>query len=354
MRIYQLGYPGNMGGANTECWHTVKLWRSAGWEVHLVPTWGSDSEQEVKLAEIGIQTHYVEPERLADVPGLAGSVVVGMCNSHFQRSVPRLRELGCKLVWVNCMCFQFEQERTNLYRFGPLDAYVFQSHFQRERLEALLARFGYTPDQGFLIRGALDPTEFPFEPAPHGPGEPFTIGRLARPDADKWSSNLWPILQGVPYDDRRALVMGWNAKLSYKCGEPPEWAEALEPQSVPVRDFLGRCHVMLGLNGGALENWPRVGLEAMAAGVPLVVQNAWGWREMIEHEKSGFLCSGDKEFQYWLAYLARNEARRLEVAEAARARLERLCASPPLVAAWRRCFEFAKSHTPKPAPLNAI
>ncbi len=30
MRDSQAGYPGEMGGANTEAWHTVKLWRRAG------------------------------------------------------------------------------------------------------------------------------------------------------------------------------------------------------------------------------------------------------------------------------------------------------------------------------------
>ncbi len=27
MHIFFLGYPGSMGGANTECWHTAKVWR---------------------------------------------------------------------------------------------------------------------------------------------------------------------------------------------------------------------------------------------------------------------------------------------------------------------------------------
>jgi hypothetical protein len=30
MRIFVLGYPGFVGGAQTECWATVKLWRQAG------------------------------------------------------------------------------------------------------------------------------------------------------------------------------------------------------------------------------------------------------------------------------------------------------------------------------------
>ena len=36
--VFLIGYPGEMGGANTEAWHTVKLWRRYGVEVHLIPT----------------------------------------------------------------------------------------------------------------------------------------------------------------------------------------------------------------------------------------------------------------------------------------------------------------------------
>ncbi|NQU26446.1 MAG: class I SAM-dependent methyltransferase [Candidatus Nealsonbacteria bacterium] len=75
--------PGSVGGAQTECWATVKLWRQAGWDVHLVPTWGRDDTFENRLDEIGCTTHHVGPADLESVPGLAGSVAVGFCNHHF-------------------------------------------------------------------------------------------------------------------------------------------------------------------------------------------------------------------------------------------------------------------------------
>ena len=39
-KVYVLGYPGDVGGANTECWHTIKLWRRFGVDVHLIPHLG--------------------------------------------------------------------------------------------------------------------------------------------------------------------------------------------------------------------------------------------------------------------------------------------------------------------------
>jgi hypothetical protein len=344
-RIFVLGYPGNMGGANTECWHTVKLWREAGWPVTLVPTWRPNEPYRLRLDSIGAETQEIPgPEKLPDVPGLANSIVVGFCNSHFQTSIPMLRRLNCRLIWVNCMTFSYPQELGIIRRHGPADAYVFQSEFQRRMLEAVLTPLGYNPDTGHLIRGAFDLSEFPFAPRAHAPGEPFIVGRLSRPDSDKWSSNTWSIYGGIPYEERRALVMGWNVKLQKKLGRPPKWAETLAPQAIGSVEFLGRCHCLLPINGGARENWPRVGLEAMAAGVPIVAQNEWGWPEMIVHGETGFLGSNaagdnDKELQFYAALLAYEEPRRLAIVEAARARVEELVDPAPIVAGWQRLFD---------------
>ncbi len=72
MRDSQAGYPGEMGGANTEAWHTVKLWRRAGLDVHLIPTWGFDDRWRARLDALGRVTHPTPPGDLERVPGLAG------------------------------------------------------------------------------------------------------------------------------------------------------------------------------------------------------------------------------------------------------------------------------------------
>jgi len=82
-----------------------------------------------------------------------------------------------------------------------------------------------------------------------------------------------------------------------------------------------------------------VGLEAMAAGVPIVTQNQWGWREMVRHGVTGFLCNGDQELAYYTAHLAYDERRRLTMAEAARAHVERLADPETILAGWQRLFD---------------
>ncbi len=94
------------------------------------------------------------------------------------------------------------------------------------------------------------------------------------------------------------------------------------------------------VNGGARENWPRVGLEAMAAGVAVVAQNEWGWREMIDHGKTGFLGSCDEELAHYTAMLAYDEKLRMRMVHAARDRLVTELANPDVLwAGWKHLFE---------------
>jgi hypothetical protein len=138
--------------------------------------------------------------------------------------------------------------------------------------------------------------------------------------------------------------MGWNGRTERKLGSPPEWAEVLSPCAEPTREFLSTLHCMLPINGGASENWPRIGLEAMAAGVPLVAQNQWGWQEMIDHGRTGFLADTDDDLACYAGQLATDEDLRLRIVQTAHKRLVDDIASPEKIwSGWSRLFEFVQS-----------
>lgn len=339
MKVFWSGFPGPCGGANTEAWHTAKMLRGAGVDVTFIPTQGADltsaTSSKPRLEEIGCRI--VEAPKRADLPGVAGlkgSVVISMCNSNFIRLAAAYRDLGCRIVWVNCMTFTYSPEIGHYrdYKGGTFDAYVFQSEWQRAKLEPQLTLHGYRPEDGHLIRGAFDVTEFPFKPRPHAKREPFAIGRLARGDADKWSSNWWPLLARVPHG-LHARCMAWSPAVEKKCGKPPANTKAVLLKSCeePVQKFFGNLHAVVQINGGAGENWPRTGLEAMAAGVPVIAQGQWGWREMIEHRRTGLLADPKYEYDeipWFIAELAYNEDMRMEIAHAARKAVVDDLASP--------------------------
>jgi len=337
-KIYYLGYPGNMGGANTECWHTIKLWRENGWNVDIIPTWGEDKFWEERLKSIGVKTHHVQLNNLEDIKDLSDSTVVSMCNANLWLAYPKLKTLGCKIVWMNCMTFLFNSEKKSVKRYGFPDAYVFQSKFQKSVLESDLEKIGYDLSSSYLIRGAFDTSEFFFRPKEHKPNSFFVIGRLSRPAADKWSKNIWYVLGAVPYKYRRAMFMGWNKSLENKLGAPPKWAICYDPQALTVQKFLEKCHVLISCNDTARENWPRVGLEAMAVGVPLVVENAWGWKEMVKHGETGLLYNCEEEMAYYLAKLAYNEKLRLQLLTAARENLNIIANKEEISKKWKELF----------------
>ena len=337
--LFVVGYPGEIGGANTECWHTVRLWRRFGVEVTFLPTWRPEPAWRSRLDEIGCNTVRTSPGRLEQVPGLRAGVVVSFCNSRFLRHADHFRDLGCKVIWVGCMTWLFSEERRHYRRRGPFDRYVFQSAYQRSELQPQLAKFGATPEQCHSIRGAFFPDEFPFRPMPHEAKAPFVVGRISRAAADKYARNTWAIYRRIPHAVK-ARVLGWSRPVEEKLGPPPPWAECLAPGAETPRQFFGSLHTMLQVNGGEAENWPRSGLEAMAAGVPIVAQDRWGWREMICHGQTGYLAENDDELAFYAARLAYDEDLRLEIAHRARQALGQELADPETIwAGWRRLFE---------------
>jgi glycosyltransferase involved in cell wall biosynthesis len=137
--------------------------------------------------------------------------------------------------------------------------------------------------------------------------------------------------------------MAWNDAIQRKLGPPPEWAECLPAGDESPRQFLAGLHCLAPLSGGAQENWPRCGLEAMAAGVPIVAENRWGWQEMIRHGRTGYLADSREELAGHITRLAEDEEHRLEIARCARKTLEEELANPHMIwAGWRDLFaEFA-------------
>jgi hypothetical protein len=307
--------------------------------VSLVAAAPPTAERQAALASIGCPMHVAGQQPLMEIPGLAGAIAVGHCDAGFLGASHELRHLGCKLVWANCMTWVFPLE-ARLYADGfRLDAHVYQSEFQRESLERYLSRFGYRPEQGHLIRGPFLWNDWPFEFQPRDPADAFVVGRLARPDLGKWSRRTWEIYSRIEHPRRHAVVMGVDDRIRKWIGPAPSWAEVLPPKALAASEFYRRIHCLMPINFSAQENWPRVGLEAMAQGVPIVAPRKGGWRDMIRHGENGFLAGSVDEFAALGTRLARDEPLRREIAVNARRMLEQELANPDAIwSGWQRLF----------------
>ena len=340
--IYVIGYPGPIGGAATELWHTLKLWRRNDLEVHLVPTWGQPPADFLKLSTaIGCTTHVCEsPQGLEAVPGIRGATVIAFCNDYLLQAAAEFRRLECRIVWAGCMNWLFPLERRQYGRLGPFDRYVMQSLYQCATLLPELARYGVRAADCHHIPGWIDVEEYSLAPRPHADGEPFVIGRVSRAAPDKFSSGTWPMFGRVNYAPIRMRVLGWEPACARAIGDPPPNAECLATGAEPVPEFLKTLHCYCQLNGSAVENWPRTALEAMAAGVPIVAEARGGWPEMLEHGRTGFVCRSDAETAHWIAHLAYDEERRQDIiARAYRRLVSRLADPEDCWSRWDRLFE---------------
>lgn len=281
MKIHVVGFPAKVGGASTELWHTLRLWRAGGAEVTLTPTWHAPEPWRTLVDGIGCR---VDVTTIRGFRPEAGVPVVSFCNAQFWPVLKQLTRRGENpTVWVPCMNWLSDVECRRYGQGITPDRIVCQSRHQMGVLRPELARWDLA-DRMVQIRGAFDPSLYAPRKPPAAPGQatPFVVGRISRPDAAKFQPDLWAVLEAVRSRlDRpvRARVLGWKPLLARKLGEPPDWVECLEPGAVDAAEFLQSLDCLYQ-SGRADENWPRVGLEAMASGVPIVADNRAGWREI--------------------------------------------------------------------------
>jgi len=336
VRVIFLGSPQPLGGANTERYATAILFRRMSLAVTVIPAWGEPpgNPYPSRLREAGCE--YLTFSGPDDIQLPHNSTVVMMCSPNGIRAWPRLRDRGCKLIWSPCMTRvqHYEREVFDDEKCPPT-AVHFQSQYQRQALAYFYLPF-IRPIA--IIPGAFERADFPYRPRLLR-GRTFTIGKLARPHPDKWPEGLWSLghrlrARGI---DTRMNVMGWNPQLDCKCGPPPAWAAALPPNVMQAFDFLRPLDAMLGMQGGDVENWPRVGLEAMASGVPIVADNSGGWPEMLG--EAGSTVGSEGEAVDALERLARDDRYRVGVIERAYERMKQLTDWRVLAAKWQEIFD---------------
>lgn len=347
--IFVAGYPSSVGGANTELWHTLKLWRSGGIDVTCLALTDLPSPEWIsRVGSIGCKTVLDKIDNVEFIHGLPGSTVVAFCNYWFMANLRRFDKLQCKIAWVPCMNWPFPDEQMWHKVNGMMDAYVYQSTYQAAQMMPLVQNWcnrgtqPYLPERFHQISGAFDVEEFPFRPKPIVEGEPFVIGRLSRsvgkpanqPALEKYPIDLWSqyadIRTRIPH--LKARVMGWCAGIEEKCGPPPEWAEVLPDCAETSQEFLASLHCLVPGIGCCKENWPRVGLEAMAAGVPLVVEARGGWPEMTSR------CVADRNEQTNLVAGTAWMTPYPVAAEVARERVVVLADPDTILDKWRDIF----------------
>ncbi len=313
-RLVIHGFPSSGGGAGTELRHQIRLWRKMDIEVCLIPSTGGSSAlpEHRELTELGVRVFLQDEWKILR----PGDRVLSFCNQHTLKRIDQIIHAGALLVFINCMTELFGMER-GLAPEGKIAAFGYQNPAVRGKLEAELRGSGCRDSTLFFdFEPWLDPELFPFHFARDA--NSFVMGHISRPDPAKFSNDTAAIYNAVESPvPKRGIFLGFNFRCAAKTGPLPDWIDRFSSHSqMDPREFYRRCHVILQPTD-TTENWPRIGLEAMASGTVLIVDDRGGWQRMIEHGKTGFLCKTPEEFSSYASLLARDPELRGKIARQA-------------------------------------
>jgi len=336
-KVYVHGFPGLYGGAQTELAHQIPIWQRLGLEVHLIPS-QSGYEQEPMLPELvrsGIHVHERDQFEIIE----RGAPVLGFCSRNFLRSLDLIRRFSTNTVFVNCMTWLFEEEKIRQAQ-GKIRAFLYQNEDVRRFRAPELRALNRSSGAKFLsFVPYFDSSRFPF--ASRGPREFFGCGRISRQDQDKyttWTNDVYE--RFVSPKPKVGLYLGFDGRSARKTGRPPRWiTTARDHREISQQDFYRLAEIVLQPTD-TVENWPRVGLEAMASGSVLIVDKRGGWMRMIEHGRTGFLCSCPRDFIYYASKMAYEPEARNEIARRALRRGQELSGEEPSKKSWKEVFEY--------------
>lgn len=303
--IWVAGYPGFLGGSETELYNNIILWRKNDIKVHLVPMFPPDPAMISKCDQLGCTTHIYHPAIFKN------RIVTSFCCKEFLDILPVIMERGkpACVVWFNCMTWLFSGEIV-AHQNKWIDLFGFVSAYQERMIKPALEKFnpvnkleGYSP--------YFDLKEDMFSYSPYR--DHFVAGRCSRDDGSKYPPDLWrtffKISAPLPV---KTVIMGWGRNAEQKCGFPPlgtQW-EAIAPNKIPVSEFYRKIHCLLHKTGGSRESYCRVVPEAYAHGVAVITENNFAFPELVQNGVTGFLCNSSDEMSFRASQLAFDEALR--------------------------------------------
>lgn len=336
MDVYVHGFPSRYGGAGTELHHQILAWLKLGLRVHIIPSYGGYKGEALYNAMVAAGVTVHESNEFSVIE--KDAPVLGFCNAEFLQHLPGITERSRNTIFVNCMTWLFEKEKEAMKQ-GLIRAFLYQNsdvlQKHRDALHAL------NPGKGakFLeFRPYFDSSQFPFVEA----RDPkyFGVGRISRQDTDKFTANTLHIWEYVVSPrEKRGYMLGFDKRSEGKVGKPFWWVTTYTDQNqCSQQEFYKKCDIILQPMD-TTENWPRIGFEAMSSGSVLIVDNRGGWKKLVKHGVTGWLCNTQQEFIYYASRMAFEPKLRAKMARAARKWGEELGSLESSMKSWKQVFE---------------
>lgn len=343
MKLFIVGNPSPYAGGDSELHHSIRGWKQSFPEIelHIIPTHHNYTKSCLyqEMVDLGI---VYEPYRAYENI-TKDDAVYSICNGDFLIDIPIIAEQTKRIAWNNPMTFCFEKEKEIAHK-GYISHWLYQRQgAMKEITKRLKARnfseIGKREMVGkiMLFKPYFDTSLIQFSINDH----PTTnIGHISRNDPAKFHENTLHIYEYIVSPKiKRGIFLGYGDNITEKIGKPHSWIQTYKDhRELSIKDFYNQIDFIVQPTN-TTENWPRIGLEAMYSGKPLVVDNRGGWQSMLEHEVSGFLCNHERDFIYWGSRLAYDDELRSKIALMARQRAEEHSSLEVSTASWKPIFE---------------
>jgi len=325
-----VGFPSIYGGAGVELNHQLTLWKEMDLDVHVVPTWNASGE-----ALYNKTLHRATIHKAKDYSALKGMPVISFCNDVFLTDIAKIKEQASKTIFVNCMTWLFNDEK-KAHKEGLIDLFLYQSHrtqgMGNDKLKEINENYNWK-----IFNSFFDAAEFPFHY--NRPRDKFRFGRISREDGDKYSKDQMFIYHNmVAPVGKSGIILGFDKRSEKKIGTPPDWIRTYPGNGITVQEFYAHSSCVIQ-KADTTENWPRVGMEAMASGSILIVDKRGGWEEMVEHGVTGWLCESDRDMIYYSSRMAYEHEEREIMALKAKERGKQLFGKGASKESWKEVFE---------------
>lgn len=325
-----VGYPSKLGGADTELDHQIRCWSKMGIKVHLCHTGYLDKNLlAMKMDNRGCIIHTPK-----DWASLEGMHVISFCNGGYLDNIQEIKKYAKTTSFVNCMTWNFPKE-IKAQTEGSLDFHLYQSDHQFKKVSVKLQKLqNYRPIRFQPYFHAED-----FKYKDNRSNYFFNFGRISRGDADKYGQNqLWIYRTMTAPVLKKGTMLGWDDRAKKKFEAPPDWIKTYPEGGITQQQFYDTCDVII-MQTKTFENMPRVGMEAMASGSVLVVDNRGGWRCLVENGKTGWLCDNERDFVYKASRIAHEIQEKEDMRGEAKKKLEKNWGIDEAMKSWENVFK---------------
>jgi glycosyltransferase involved in cell wall biosynthesis len=220
------------------------------------------------------------------------------------------------------------------------------------------ARFHYAPNQELidklsaasgrpcsLMERGVDLAMFNPAHRSRGNDGQFVIGYVGRLSTEKnvrSFAGLAKAVEAAGYDHVKFVFVGHGAEQEWLSKNIPN----VEMTGVLRGEALSRAYANMDLFAfySETDTFGNVVLEALASGVPAVVTDKGGPKFIVDHERCGFVCPTEEDFNASALRLIASPSLQCDMAVAARQRAQR--------ASWDAVFDSVydayRSHLPNP------